>query len=43
MAESGMPRCPRCGGELIRYMDEATGDFWVACEEADCDYERPDD
>ena len=36
-------RCPRCGGELIGYTDQLTGDGWTACEEDACDYQRADD
>ncbi|NMP23809.1 hypothetical protein [Sulfobacillus harzensis] len=36
-------RCPRCGGTLIRYVQALTGDAWIECLEAACDYRRPDD
>lgn len=36
-------RCPRCGGELLRYVDPATDDGWVSCVEPECDYEVPDE
>lgn len=36
-------RCPRCGGEMYRYLDPRTDDAWIACLEPDCDYARPDE
>lgn len=35
--------CPRCGGTLIRYVQSLTGDAWIECLEASCDYRRADD
>lgn len=35
--------CPRCGGTLVRYVQALTGDAWIECLEATCDYRRSDD
>lgn len=44
MAQTQSPteaRCPRCGADLIFYLDGRTGDAWAACEEVGtCDYQR---
>ena len=36
-------RCPRCGGQLVRYVQSLTSDAWIECLEVECDYRRADD